>query len=120
MGSRTSKGQVESYRGGREHDLTGKNQIHNGQVFAGSRQYFGRKFTRSRTADEAVSQLSQACGQVFEMEEKTGRGLALRVAAEKEGEPPRSLSKEENEKIKQKLIDITQTIVYHNLSKGGI
>ena len=75
---------------------------------------------RNETADEAMSQLSQTYGQLFEVEEKTGEGLAFRVVSEKKGDPPRSLSKEENEKIKQKLVDITQTIVYRNLSKGGI
>jgi hypothetical protein len=75
---------------------------------------------RNETADEAMSQLSQTSGQLFEVEEKTGEGLVFRVVSEKKGDPPRSLSKEENEKIKQKLVDITQTIVYRNLSKGGI
>jgi hypothetical protein len=75
---------------------------------------------RNETADEAMSQLSQTYGQLFEVEEKTGEGLVFRVVSEKKGDPPRSLSKEENEKIKQKLVDITQTIVYRNLSKGGI
>ena len=75
---------------------------------------------RNETADEAMSQLSQTYGQLFEVEEKTGEGLVFRVVSEKTGDPPRSLSKEENEKIKQKLVDITQTIVYRNLSKGGI
>ena len=74
----------------------------------------------NETADEAMSQLSQTYGQLFEVEQNTGEGLAFRVVPEKKGDPPRSLSKEENEKIKQKLIDITQTIVYRNLSKGGI
>jgi len=54
------------------------------------------------------------------VEEKAGEGLVFSVVSEKKGDPPRSLSKEENEKIKQKLVDITQTIVYGNLSKGGI
>jgi hypothetical protein len=75
---------------------------------------------QNETADEAMSQLSQTYGQLFEVEEKTGEGLVFRVVSEKKGDPPRSLSKEENEKIKQKLVDITQTIVYRNLSKGGI
>ncbi len=75
---------------------------------------------RNETADEAMSQLSQTYGQLLEVGEKAGEGLVFRVVSEKKGEPPRSLSKEENEKIKQKLIDITQNIVYRNLSKGGI
>ncbi len=75
---------------------------------------------RNETADEVMSQLSQTYGQLLEVEEKAGEGLVFRVVSEKKGEPPRSLSKEENEKIKQKLIDITQNIVYRNLSKGGI
>ena len=75
---------------------------------------------RNETADEAMSQLSQTYGQLFEAEEKTGEGLVFSVVSENKGDPPRPLSKEENEKIKQKLIDITQNIVYRNLSKGGI
>lgn len=75
---------------------------------------------RNETADEAMSQLSQTYGQLLEVEEKTGEGLAFKVVSGKKGDPPRSLSKEENEEIKQKLLDITQTIVYRNLSKGGI
>jgi hypothetical protein len=75
---------------------------------------------RDRMADEVMNQLSRTYGQSLEVEEKTGEGLAFRVVSEKEGDPPRSLSKEENEKIKQKLLDITQTIVYRDLSKGGI
>jgi hypothetical protein len=75
---------------------------------------------RNETAEEALNQLSQTYGQLFEVEEKTGEGLAFRVVSEKKGDAPRSLSKEENEKIKQKLLDITQTIVYRDLSKGGI
>jgi hypothetical protein len=75
---------------------------------------------RDRMADEVMNQLSLTYGQSLEVEEKTGEGLAFRVVSEKEGDPPRSLSKEENEKIKQKLLDITQNIVYRDLSKGGI
>ena len=75
---------------------------------------------RNETADEAMSQLSQTYGQLFEVEEKTGEGLAFKVVSEKKGDPSRSLSREENEKIKQTLVDITQTIVYRNLSTGGI
>jgi len=75
---------------------------------------------RNETAEEALNQLSQTYGQLLEVEEKTGEGLAFKVVSEKMGDPPRSLTKEENEKIKQKLLDITQTIVYRDLSKGGI
>lgn len=75
---------------------------------------------RDRMADEVMNQLSRTYGQSLEVEEKTGEGLAFRVVSEKEGDPPRSLSKEENEKIKQKLLDITETIVYRDLSEGGI
>ncbi len=75
---------------------------------------------RNETAAEAMSQLNQAYGQVFEVEEKAGEGLVFSVVSEKKEDPPRSISKEENEKIKRKLFDITQTIVYRNLSKGGI
>ena len=75
---------------------------------------------RDRMADEVMNQLRLTYGQSLEVEEKTGEGLAFRVVSEKEGDPPRSLSKEENEKIKQKLLDITQMIVYRDLSEGGI
>ena len=79
-----------------------------------------KNLPRNETADEAMSQLNQTYGQLFEVEERAGEGLAFRVVSEKKGDSPRSLSKEENEVIKQKLLDITQTIVYRNLSKGGI
>ncbi len=76
--------------------------------------------SRPETADEAMRQLNQRYGLVFEVDEKHAEGLAFRVKSEEKGEPPRSLSKEENEKVKQELIDITQSIVYGNLSKGRI
>ncbi len=75
---------------------------------------------RNETADEAMSQLSQTYGQLFEVEEKTGEELAFKVVSEKKGDPSRSLSREENERIKQTLVDITQSIVYRNLSAGRI
>jgi hypothetical protein len=56
----------------------------------------------------------------LEVEEITGQGLAFMVASEKKGDPPRHVSREENETLRQKLLDITQTIVYRNLSKGEL
>jgi hypothetical protein len=75
---------------------------------------------RDRMADEVMNQLSRTYGQSLEVEEKTGQGLAFRVASEKKGDPPRYVSREENETLIQKLLDITQTIVYRNLSKGEL
>ncbi len=75
---------------------------------------------RNKTADEAMGQLGQTYGQVFEVEEDTGEGLAFKIVSGKNGEPSRSLTREENEKVKQTLVDITQAIVYRNLSTGGI
>jgi hypothetical protein len=75
---------------------------------------------RDRMADEVMNQLSRTYGQSLEVEEKTGQGLAFMVASEKKGDPPRYVSREENETLIQKLLDITQTIVYRNLSKGEL
>jgi hypothetical protein len=75
---------------------------------------------RDRMADEVMNQLSLTYGQSLEVEETTGEGLVFMVASEKQGEPPRYVSKEENETLRQKLFDIAQTIVYRNLSKGGV
>ena len=122
MGSRTSKGQTKSPASGDV--ITISPESRNKSMAAKISQEIVNNLAENspgnETADEAMSQLSQTYGQVFEVGENTGEGLAFRVVSQKEGEPPRSLSKEENEKIKQKLVDITQTIVYRNLSKGGI
>ena len=67
-----------------------------------------------------MNQLSRTYGQPLEVEEKTGEGLAFKVASEKQGDPPRYVSGEENETLRQELLDIAQTIVYRNLSKGGV
>jgi len=75
---------------------------------------------RDRMADEVMDQLSRTYGQSLEVEEKTGEGLAFMVASEKQGDPPRYVSREENETLRQKLLDIAQTIVYRNLSKGEL
>jgi hypothetical protein len=75
---------------------------------------------RDRMADEVMNQLSLTYGQSLEVEETTGEGLVFMVASEKQGEPPRYVSREENETLRQKLFDIAQTIVYRNLSKGGV
>jgi hypothetical protein len=75
---------------------------------------------RDRMADEAMIQLSRTYGQSLEVEEKTGEGLAFRVASEKQGDPPRYVSREENETLRQKLLDIAQTVVYRIFSKGGV
>ncbi len=122
MRSRTSKGQTNSPTS--RDVITISPESRNKSMVAKISQEIvnnlAKNSPRNETADEAMSQLSQTYGQLFEVEEKTGEGLAFRVVSEKKGDLPRSLSKEENEKIKQKLIDITQTIVYRNLSKGGI
>jgi hypothetical protein len=75
---------------------------------------------RDRMADEVMNQLSRTYGQSLNVEEKTGEGLAFMVASEKQGDPPRYVSREENETLRQKLLDIAQTIVYRNLSKGEL
>ena len=77
-----------------------------------------RNSARDGMANEVMNQLGQTYGQSLEVEEKPGEGLIFKVAPEKQGDPPRYLSGEENGKIKQKLFDITQTIVYRDLSKG--
>ncbi len=79
-----------------------------------------KKTTSDRMAEEVLNQLSRAYGQPIEIEEKPGEGLAFKVAPEKEGNPPRYVSREENETLRQKLLDITQTIVYRDLSKGRV
>jgi hypothetical protein len=122
IGSRASKGQTNSPAS--RDVITISPESRNKSMAARISQEIvnnlGQNSPRNETADEAISQLSQTYGQLFEVEENTGEGLAFKVVSEKKGNPPRSLSKEENEKIKQKLVDITQTIVYRNLSKGGI
>jgi len=122
MGSQPSKGQGNSSASGDVIMISpeSRNKCIAAKISQEIVNNLAENSPRNQTADAAMSQLGQAYGQVFEVEEKTGEGLAFRVVSEKEGKPPRSLSKEENEKIKQKLVDITQTIVYHNLSKGGI
>ena len=122
MSPRTSKGQTNSLAS-RDVVTISPESRKNSMVAKISQEIvnnLAENSPRNETADEAMSQLSQTYGQLFEVEENTGEGLAFRVVSEKKGDPPRSLSKEENEKIKQKLVDITQTIVYRNLSKGGI
>jgi hypothetical protein len=79
-----------------------------------------KNFPRDRMADEVMNQLSRTYGQSLEVEEKTGEGLAFRVSSEKQGNPPRYVSREESETLRQKLLDIAQTIVYRNLSKGEL
>ena len=122
MRSRNSKGQTNSLAS-RDMVMISQESRNKSMVAKISQEIvnnLAKNSPRNETADEAMTQLSQAYGQLFEVEEKTGEGLAFRVVSEKKGDPPRSLSKEENEKIKQKLVDITKTIVYRNLSKGGI
>ena len=75
---------------------------------------------RDKMADEVMNQLSRTYGQSLEVDEKAGEGLAFMVTSEKQGESPRYVSREENETLRQKLLDITQSIVYRNLSKGGV
>jgi len=75
---------------------------------------------RDGMADEVMNQLSRTYGQSLEVEEKNGEGLAFRVVPEKQGDPPRYVSREENETLRQKLLDIAQTIVYRDLTKGRV
>ena len=79
-----------------------------------------RNSPRDRMADEVMNQLSLKYGQSLEVEEKTGEGLAFRVPSEKQGDPPRYVSREENETLRLKLLDIAQTIVYRDLTKGRV
>jgi len=75
---------------------------------------------RDRMADEVMKQLSLTYGQSLDVEEKTGEGLTFMVVSEKQGDFPRYVSREENETLRLKLLDIAQTIVYRDLLKGGV
>ena len=67
------------------------------------------------THKEILSRLSQEYGQPVKVEKKEGQGMVFKVSDGKSSEEAYPASPEESEKIKKKLFEITQSIVYNNL-----
>jgi hypothetical protein len=79
----------------------------------------------SDTQQAILNRLSQEYGYPLQVQSKGGQGLTFKVLDEKSDEESKdgestdegqSLSPEETEKLKKKLFEITQSIVYNNLS----
>ena len=67
------------------------------------------------THREILSHLSQEYGQAVIVEKKEGQDLAFKVPKEKSPGETRNVSPGEAERLKEKLFEITQAIVYNNL-----
>jgi len=67
------------------------------------------------THQEILSRLRQEYGQPVKVEKKEGQDLVFKISDGNPSEEARSASPEESEKIKKKLFEITQSIVYNNL-----
>ncbi len=68
------------------------------------------------TSREILSRLSQEYGFPIQIEKKDGRGPVFKILDKNSPNGTRSLSPEETEKLKEKLFEITHSIVYNNLS----
>ncbi len=68
---------------------------------------------RDEIGRKILNQLSQEYGQPLEVENKDGQEFVFRVLKEVRGEPAESLSSVQNEQLKKRLLDITQSVVYN-------
>jgi hypothetical protein len=78
-------------------------------------QQFSNGTELSDTHREILSRLSREYSQPVKVEKKEGQPLTFKVADGKSSEEARPASPEEAEKLKIKLFEITQSIVYNNL-----
>ena len=68
------------------------------------------------TNQEILKRLSQVYGRPLEIEVTEGKGLIFKVADEGQGQKDQTLSLADSENLKNKLFDITHSIVYNNLT----
>jgi len=73
---------------------------------------------RNETGRKILSRLSEEYGQPLEVETNDGQEVAFKVLSETEGKPIAPLTSAENEQLKRRLFDITQSVVYNDLVKG--
>ena len=69
----------------------------------------------SHTHREILSRLSREYGQPVKVEKKEDQSLTFKIADKKSSEEDRRVSAEEAEKLRIKLFEITQSLVYNNL-----
>jgi hypothetical protein len=70
---------------------------------------------RSHTSREILGQLSQEFGRPLDVDTDNGNGIAFKVLSENGDGVTQYLSSAENEGLKKRLFDITQSMVYSNL-----
>ena len=75
-------------------------------------------FERNETGRKILNRLSQEYGRPLEVENNDGQGVVFKVLSETEGRSMEPLSSAENEQLKRRLFDITQSFVYNDLIKG--
>jgi len=73
---------------------------------------------RNETGRKILNRLSQEYGRPLEVENNDGQGVVFKVLSETEERSIESLSSAENEQLKRRLFDITQSFVYNDLIKG--
>jgi hypothetical protein len=67
---------------------------------------------RNDTGKEILNRLSQEYGRPLEISANGREGIILKVVCETDGESSGSLSPSENEELRKKLFNITQSFVY--------
>ena len=73
---------------------------------------------RNETSRNILNRLSQEYGRSLDVETNDGQGVVFKVLTETEGKATEPLSSAENEQLRTRLFDITQSLVYNDLVKG--
>ena len=73
---------------------------------------------RNETSRKILNRLSQEYGRPLDVETNDGQGVVFKVLSETEGKATEPLSSAENEQLRKRLFDITQSVVYNDLVKG--
>jgi len=69
----------------------------------------------SQNGKEILDRLSQEYGQPLEINYSSEQGMSFAVSDGNGGQEPRPLSSAENDQLKKRLFDITQSTVYNDL-----
>ena len=69
----------------------------------------------TETGKNILTRLSQEYGETLELSYSEEQGMVFAVADGGGGEAPKALSAPENDQLKQRLFDITQSTVYNDL-----
>jgi hypothetical protein len=78
----------------------------------------GNRSGRNGTSRTILDRLSQEYGQPLDVENNDGQGLVFKILGDTEGKISESLAPADNEQLKKRLFDITQSVVYNDLIKG--